>query len=380
MKILVVNAIYGTGSTGRIAARLAREESADAEAEIVFAYGRADYVPKELRDGAWRIGTRLEIFLHGLLTRLFDMHGTGLCSWWATRRFLKRAERFDPDILWLHNLHGYYLNYELLFKWIKSRPQMKVKWMLHDCWAFTGHCSHYTSTGCSQYKTDCARCPQRGDYPASKLFSRARRNLAAKKRAFLGCPSLTLVISSKWLAKQVESGFLGGRYPVEMRPYELNREMFRPTPGPVRQRLGLQGKVMVLGVASQWDDKKGFPDMLELARLMAPDWRIVLVGLEPRQLNALPANVIGIVRTHDQRELAELYSAADWFFNPTHEDIYSMTNMEAAACGCRIVSYDAGGAPEAVEGYDKAILLSEHTAQRAWETMKNENIAHDSFV
>lgn len=367
MKILVVNTIYGTGSTGRIAARLAREEAAGSE--IAFAYGRADYVPKALRGEAWRIGTRLGISLHGLLTRLFDLHGTGLCSWWATKRFLRRAERFEPDILWLHNLHGYYLNYELLFKWIKSRPQMKVKWMLHDCWAFTGHCSHYTSTGCMQYKSDCARCPQRGDYPASKLFSRSRQNLAAKKRAFLGCPNLTLVISSKWLAKQVEGGFLGGQYPVEMRPYELNRDVFKPTPSDVRRRLGLMGEKMVLCVASQWDDKKGLPDVLALARLVDSNWRIVLVGLEPRQLSGLPANVIGIVRTHDQRELAELYSAADWFFNPTHEDIYSMTNMEAAGCGCRIVTYDTGGAPEAVEGYDKAIVLSEHSAQKAWDAM-----------
>lgn len=365
----MINTIYGTGSTGRISRALAEEYSKPGD-EIRYAYGRADYVPEEMRNEAWRIGNSVGNKIHALLTRIFDLHGTGPCSWWATRQFLKKATEYNPDVLWIHNLHGYYINFELLFKWIKSRPQMKVMWMLHDCWAFTGHCSHYTRTGCTQYQTQCVRCPQRGDYPASLIFSRAKQNFAAKRRAFLGCPNLTLFISSKWLAKQVSDGFLGGVYTVEMRPYKLNRDVFKPTPSDVKERLGLSGKRVILCVSSQWDDRKGLYDVLDLAKIISSEWRIVMVGLEESQFKLLPNNIVGIKRTHNQKELAELYSAADWFFNPTHEDIYSMTNMEAAGCGCTVVSYDTGGAPEAVEGYKKAVLLKEHTAKKAWEVIK----------
>ena len=371
MKALVINTVCGAGSTGRIALRLAREDLAAAGGgEILFAYGR-----DELSDAAMaacagvrtmKIGRQWEIALHGMMTRLFDRHGTGLCSRFATKAFLRAAEAYDPDVLWLHNLHGYYLNFELLFAWIKSRPQMQVKWMLHDCWSFTGHCPHYTATGCTQYQTECRACPQRRDYPASHFLSNARGNFLAKKRAFLGAQNLTLVIPSDWLAAQVRSGFLRD-YPIVMRRHTVDKTIFKPTHGDVRARLGLKAdERMILGVATQWDEKKGFPDMLALARLVTPGWRIVLVGLEPEQIAGLPANLIGLRRTNSPQELAELYTAADWFFNPTHEDIYSMTNAEAASCGCRVVSYDTGGAPEAVVGYDRAVLLAEHTPARAW--------------
>lgn len=368
MRVLVINSVYGTGSTGRIAIEVAESNALQGD-EIRYAYGRADYVPKNLRTGAYRIGGALGNRLHAIMTRVFDRHGTGICSRAATKRFLKWADDYNPDLLWLHNLHGYYINYELLFKWIKSRPQMKVKWMLHDCWAFTGHCSHYTHTGCDRYKTQCFDCPQRNDYPKSLFVSNARRNFEAKKRAFLGVKNLTLVIPSDWLAAQVRSGFLKN-YPIEMRRHIIDRTVFKPTESNFRVRHGLEGKKMVLCVASQWDNAKGFPDVIKLAGIVGADWRIVMVGLEQRQISHLPSNIIGFKRTNSTKELAELYSASDWFFNPTREDIYSMTNMEAAACGTKIVSYDTGGAPEAVAGYDKAVLLSNHTPEAAWEVMR----------
>ena len=369
MKILVVNTVYGTGSTGRIAKAVA-EEYAKLGDEIRYAYGRADYVPDGLRGEAYRIGTSLGNRFHVFMTRFFDRHGTGVCSRWATKRFLRWAGEYAPDVLWLHNLHGYYINFELLFNWIKARPGMKVYWMLHDCWAFTGHCPHYTSTNCTQYQTECRSCPQRTDYPASFLFSNAMGNFRAKKRAFLGVSNLTLVIPSDWLAEQVRKGFLGDAYPVVIRRHTLDTRIFRPTPSDVRSRLGLKnGEKMVLCVASQWDRKKGVQDVLALSRMIPAGWRIVMVGVTARQLASLPKNVVGMTRMDSAQDLAELYSAADWFFNPTHEDIYSMTNMEAAACGCRVISYDTGGAPEAVRGYDRAVLLSEHTAAAAVRVM-----------
>ena len=355
MRLLLINSVCGSGSTGRIAAKIADEYDAKGW-EVCFGYGREAYVPESCRKWATRIGNSLSVRLHGVLTRLFDWHADRICSWWATRKFLKWAEEWKPDLLWLHNLHGYYINYELLFKWIKKHPEMEVKWNLHDCWAYTGHCSHFQLTGCERWKTGCHCCPEKGEYPATKFLSAAKSNWERKKMAFCGVKKMTLITPSNWLADLTRQGFLGG-YPIVVKKHPLDTSVFKPSPSDWRTKNGLGGKVVVLGVASVWDRRKGLQDFLALRNLLDEQCVIVLVGLTEKQIAALPEGIVGIARTNSTKELAEIYSAVDWFFNPTHEDIYSMTNMEAAACGCRVVTYDTGGAPEAVEGYEKAWVL-----------------------
>ena len=126
--------------------------------------------------------------------------------------------------------------------------------------------------------------------------------------------------------------------------------------------MGLEGNTIILGVASVWDRRKGLADFLALHDLLKNDkvgqtYFIILVGLTEHQISSLPPGMIGIARTNSAAELAEIYSAADWFFNPTHEDNYPTVNLEARACGCKIATYDTGGAAETIEGYDKAWVL-----------------------
>ena len=200
MKVLLINAVCGTGSTGRICAELARDYECSGHT-VKIAYGRDGFVPEDCRRFAVRIGADLDVRLHGALTRLTDRHGFGSTA--ATRRFLRWAEEFDPDVLWLHNLHGYYINIELLFRWIKTRPQMQVKWTLHDCWAMTGHCAFFSFARCDRWKTGCHDCPQKSAYPASFLLDGSRRNYEDKRRLFTGIPNLTLITPSHWLARLV---------------------------------------------------------------------------------------------------------------------------------------------------------------------------------
>ena len=148
MKILMINVVCGIRSTGRICTDLAAEMEAQGH-EVKIAYGR-ETVPEKYQKYAVRIGTDWDVKLHGLKSRLLDAHGLG--SKKATKHFLDWAEEYKPDLLWLHNIHGYYINYELLFAWIKRRPDMEVKWTLHDCWAFTGHCSHFSFVKCYRWK------------------------------------------------------------------------------------------------------------------------------------------------------------------------------------------------------------------------------------
>ena len=362
MRILFVNAVCGTGSTGRIAAKIASEYEAKGW-EVKFGYGRDPYVPESCQKWAVRIGSSLSVRLHGLLTRLFDLHGTGICSRLATKKFLNWVEAWKPDMVWLHNLHGYYLNYELLFAWIKRHPEIEVRWNIHDCWPYTGHCSHFQVAGCDRWKTGCFACPEKKEYPATFGLSAAKSNWERKRRAFTGVNKLTVITPSRWLADLTRQSFLG-EYPIEIHKHPLDTSVFKPTVSDFRERMGLKGKTIILGVASVWDRRKGLADFFSLHNLLSSKndkisqtYTIILVGLNEHQISSLPPGIIGMARTNSAVELAEIYTAADWYFNPTHEDIFSMTNMEAAACGCKVATYDTGGAPEAIEGYDKAWVL-----------------------
>lgn len=343
MKILFINMVCGTGSTGKICAELAEKFEKEGH-EVKIAYGRHAYVPEKYQKYAIRIGTDMGVKLHAVKTRLTDKHGLG--SKRATKKFLEWAEEYSPDLLWLHNIHGYYINYEMLFAWIKKHPEMEVKWTLHDCWTFTGHCSHFTFVNCDQWKTKCVNCPQKDRYPASYTSS-CKYNFEKKKALFTGVKNMTIITPSRWLADLVKQSFLK-EYPVEVVYNEIDTTVFKPTMGDFREKYYLVDKKIILGVASTWDDRKGFYDFFKLADMITEDFAIVLVGLSDKQLKELPKNIIGIKRTNGQKELAEIYTAADVFVNTTYEDTYPTVNLEAQACGTPVITYRTGGSVESV--------------------------------
>ena len=352
MKVLLINSVCGTGSTGRIVGALADEFTSQGH-EVVIAYGRTGAVPEKYRPYARRIGSGADVRVSALRTRLLDDHGFANES--ATRAFLRWAESYDPDLLWLHNLHGYYIHVGLLFDWIKSRPQMQVKWTLHDCWAFTGHCAHFTYAACDRWKTGCRACPEKRNYPASLLLDNSRSNYARKKEAFTGVRNMTLAVPSRWLEKLVKQSFLG-EYPVEVCPNSVNTDVFRPTACDFREKYGLQKKKIILGVAGVWTERKGYRDFLELRKLLDESCVLVLVGVSEDQRRDLPTGMVGIPRTEDPGELAGIYSSADLFFNPTYEDTYPTVNLEAESCGTRVVTYDTGGCAETITGPDSRVI------------------------
>ena len=352
MRVLFINSVCGIRSTGRICTDLAQNYINQGD-EVKIAYGREETVPENFQKYAVRIGTKVDLRLHALRTRILDEHGFGSVK--ATRNFLKWAEEYDPQLLWLHNIHGYYINVEMLFAWIKSRPQMKVKWTLHDCWAFTGHCTNFTLAHCDKWKTGCSLCPQRRQYPKSWLLDNSAVNFNRKRNAFTGVHDLTLITPSKWLQELVQQSFLKD-YCVEVHYNTINTDVFKPIPSDFRKKYHLQDKKIVLGVASIWDEKKGFDDFLKLADILNENCRIVLVGLNKKQLKKCKPNMIGIERTNRPEELAEIYSAADVFFNPTYEDNYPTVNLEAEACGTRVITYKTGGAPETIKRKDSTVI------------------------
>lgn len=344
MKYLFINSVAGSGSTGRIAADKCRELQKQGH-QCVLAYGRWQANCEDIQ--TYQIGTALDYRLHGLQTRLFDRHGFGSKA--ATKKFLNWAQEYNPDVIWLHNLHGYYINIELLFNWLKQAGK-PVYWTLHDCWAFTGHCSHFDFVGCEQWKNQCRRCPQTRRYPKCWWKGNVRRNFERKKAAFTGVRDMKLIVPSHWLEGRVKQSFLSG-YPTEVVYNTIDTSVFRPTPSKFREKYGLQNKKIVLGVASVWEERKGLDDFLKLAAMLDKRYHIVLVGLDEKQLRRLPENILGLARTESLQELAALYSAADVFVNLSVEETFGLTNLEAFSCGTTVFAYRDTACAEFLEAW-----------------------------
>ena len=344
MKYLFINSVAGVGSTGRIAADKCRELMAEGH-ECRLAYGRSCANCDDIR--TVRIGNDLDFRVHGALNRVFDNHGFNSAG--ATKRFLKWVREYDPDVIWLHNVHGYYIHVGLLFEYLRFSGK-KIIWTLHDCWSFTGHCAYFDYVGCDKWKNGCEKCPQKKSYPASLLMDGSKENYETKKYHFAGIPGLTIQVPSRWLADRVKASFLGD-YTVEVVYNTVNREIFKPTPSDFREKHGLQDKVILLGVANIWEERKGLKDFAALAPMLDDRYKLVLVGLTPEQSRDLPKNILCLPRTDNIRQLVEIYSAADLHINPSVEETFGMTILEAHCCGTPAIVYEGTACEEIVRLY-----------------------------
>jgi glycosyltransferase involved in cell wall biosynthesis len=341
MKVLHIN-ICGNLSTGTIASDIIREVKRRG-GEGVLAYARnsaGSDIP------AIVIGTKKDVYVHAALSRLTDR--TGFYSKAATKRLVEQIRAFDPDIIHLHNIHGYYIHVGVLFEFLKQYGK-PVVWTLHDCWAFTGHCPYFTAAGCDRYRTGCHDCPEKKNYPASICLDNSKKNYEDKKRLFTGVPGLTLVTPSRWLRNRVQESYLSG-YPCRVIYNGVDPQRFYPREGDTfRKKYHLEGKKLLLGVASTWSKRKGYNDFCELAKLLPENWSVVMVGLAKEQLDALPEGLVGISRTDTPEELAQIYSEADLYFNASVEETMGLTTVEAIFCGTPAVVYDSTAVPECVQ-------------------------------
>lgn len=303
------------------------------------------------------VGNVVSVVAHLMNTRLFDRHG--LSSVHATKTLVNRMKRISPDIVHLHNLHGYYLNYRILFDFLK-KSGVPVVWTLHDCWPFTGHCYYYSAVGCRKWEYGCESCPQLSTFPASIFMDRSRRNYLEKCKAFnsLNPDQLTVVCVSEWMKGEIKRSFMRN-IDCKVIHNGIDTSIFYPRPAihhyDIKKKLGIPvKKKIILAVASVWSKHKGIEDLLALSRLLEKDELMVVVGMSEK--SRLPSNIINLGRISSLDRLAEIYSVADVFINPTYQDNFPTVNLEAQACGTPVITYDTGGSPESISRETGAIV------------------------
>lgn len=333
--LLQINTNVGWNSTGRIAEDIGKMAIERGWLSTI-AYGRNMNGIPASSSQLVRIGNNRDIILHGLSTRIFDKHG--LSSKNATLNLIKRIEEIRPDIIQLHNIHGYYLNYPELFAYL-ARTGIPVVWTLHDCWPFTGHCAYFDMADCRKWLNGCNRCPLSRMYPGSFLMDNSSKNYRLKKEVFTSLDNLHIVTVSKWLKEVVERSFLekyntyviyNGIDPVELPKRKIKKEK------------------LILGAASKWDPRKGLDTFIALRKMLSPDYRMVLIGLSSSQCRSLPGDIEGIGRINERNALNDWYRRAAVFVNPSLSETLSITNIEAQACGTPVVAYDSGGMRETI--------------------------------
>ncbi|MGI9581160.1 glycosyltransferase [Chryseobacterium sp. RRHN12] len=340
IKVFQISSELNVGSVGRIAEQIGEAVLVNGW-ESYIAYAR-DHQPSS--SVSYKIGSAKDLYYHVIYTRLTDKHG--FASKKATKKLIDKIKEVDPDIIHLQHVHGYFINIDILFNFLKQ-ADLPVIWTFHDCWSFTGHCAHYEFVGCQKWQSQCKECPQISEYPKS-YKDNSYQNYIDKKRLFNSVKNLTIVPVSNWLGDETKKSFLQKNHiEVIQNGIDIDTFFYRDS-SLLKEKHLSSGKFVILGVASPWTEKKGLQYFVELAGKLNSDFQIILIGLSKNQIRKLPSNVIGLERTENIQELVGYYSLADVFLNPTLEDTFPTTNLEAQACGTPVITFRSGGSPEAV--------------------------------
>lgn len=336
-KLLIINITCNQGSTGKISEQVGlmmKKRGWD----VYLAHGARRVNPSELETIPFS-SVKGE-YLHALKSLLFDADGLGSIK--ATKQLVESIKEIKPDVIQIHNLHGYYINYQILFEYLNS-TSIPIVMTLHDCWSFTGHCVHFELVCCDKWKTGCFDCVLRNKSPKrSLLLDESKRNYVLKKKLFSSNPKLHIVAVSDWISGLVCQSFLKNN-PLYTIHNGIDLSKFKPS------RFKSEGKFRVLAVSNVWHKDKGLFDIYKLRQLLPEeDYSITLVGLSKKQIKALPTGIVGITSTANQQELVDLYSESNVLINPTYADTYPTINLEAIACGTPVVTYKTGGSPESV--------------------------------
>jgi len=337
--ILQINVTANWGSTGKIAEQIGQTTMRNGW-DSYIANGRMMNPSKSL---LIKVGSQIDVYSHYAVGKVLDAEG--LLSKRATKQLVKTMEEINPDVVHLHNIHDHYLNYPVLFRYLAARD-IPVVWTQHDVWAATGGCC-YTPQDCSKWKNGCNHCPQKRGLG----IDRSQHNYKLKKDLFTAVKSLTIVPVSEWLGDMLAESFLN-KNDIRAIHNGIDIDTFKPSNENVAAKYNTGNKKIVLGVASEWSERKGLKDIIKLATLLPKEeFAIIVIGKVLDGSGSVSGDgcqMVFVDRTQNAKELAALYSAALVYINPTYQDNYPTTNLETMACGAPVITYYTGGSPEAV--------------------------------
>lgn len=334
MKVASINTVATqSNAPGRIMLNIS-DAIIESGGKSFVAYGRGE----SSICNSYKIGSTCDTIIHTLYSRISDSEG--LHSINATKKLIAQLVNFSPDIVHLHNTHGHYISYQILMQWLKD-CNIPIVWTMHDCWAFTGHCCHYTANKCDKWKNGCIDCKYSYTYPHS-ISSQSKRNFELKRELFSSLPNLTIVAVSNWLANELKQSYLN-KYPIEVIHNGIGTEIFKP------MQHSSNGKFRILGVASHWGENKNIEFFNHLANKISTDEEIIIVGDIPiKKRLHLHKRITHIGKFYSAEKLAKIYSSADVFINPSREETFGMTTIEAMACSTPAIVNNATALPEVI--------------------------------
>ena len=363
-KLIQINTVCNT-STGKLMGDIQRTANASGY-ETLSIVGRRK-VFQDIR--CEKIGNGVSFWIHVIINTLFDRQGYG--SYFTTKKIVQRLREENPDIVHLHNLHGYYINLPILFNYLSKEFEGKIFWTFHDCWPITGHCAYFTAAECEKWQSGCSKCQNKKVYPVSLFMDSSKKNYREKRKMFCSLKNLTIITPSEWMKDIVKKSFLNC-FPIEVinNGIDLKAFSYQENQKKVFYKYGIEKeKKVLLGVASVWDARKGMRDFIALAQIIPEEYQILLVGLSKKQLSALPSNIMGIQRTDNIQEMAMIYSLSHIFINPSLEESFSLVTAEAIACGTPVIVLNTSAVKELVCD-NNGIVIANHDAADYWDAIK----------
>ncbi|MFI3792192.1 glycosyltransferase [Streptococcus uberis] len=349
MKILQINSVISYGSTGAIVRDIYDVLNSEGH-DCLVAFGRGDYV-----DGykSIKFSSSIEVLVHMLSSRIFDNHG--LMSQYSTKKLIKLIKEFEPDIIQLHNIHGYYLNYKLLFEYL-SKTNIPIVWLMHDQWALSGGPAYIDDIESHRMSRSIS---EKSSYPKTFFLDRYFNNLNQKVKSFSKLNNLTIVTPSNWLSEQFKKSFLGHNN-VRTIHNGIDISCFKPSFIFDSNRENISTKKQLLGVASVWDYRKGAEFFYKLSRDLGNEYHIRMVGVDDSIESYVKSNNLNIElikKTNSRQELVDLYTQADILINPTLQDNFPTVNIESLACGTPVITFDTGGSGESIINEKTGLII-----------------------
>ena len=364
MKVFQIN-ICPDLSTGSLMTKIAHELEDRGDIAITAAAPKNNTA---VYKNHYVIGSMFERHVNIAIGQLLGKESSASC--FSTVQLINAIKLERPDIIHLHNIHQYYLNYRMLFKFL-IKINIPVVWTLHDCWGFTGICHHYVEEKCNKWKSECNDCTYI-KHQKYALLDLSRAEFHKKKKYYSMMKRLYIVTPSKWLAEETRSSILADKKICTIsNGIDTNQFIYREND--IRKLYKLEDKFIILGVASHWSKNKGLNDFIKLSDILGNRYQIVIIGIDVNVNTVRRENILYLNRTSDVDTLTKWYSAADVYCSLSTEESFGLVVVEAMSCGTPVIVYNSTASPEIIEGTD-CFVCSPHdifSVKKAIEEIKS---------